>query len=73
MAIALVALLCLHEHLNLLIDAEAHELREPRAFRAGHRVYLWVSTFQWVAGLAFSGLTLQAWRSEDRLLIPARQ
>jgi hypothetical protein len=71
MAVLLVALLWLHGRLDSLIDLEAHELREPRAFRAGHRAYLWLSTLQWVAGVAFTGLTLQAWRSEDRFLSAA--
>jgi hypothetical protein len=66
MAICLVALMALHEHLAQLIDTEAHELLEPHVFRLGHRIYLWVSTLQWVAGLVFTGWTLKAWRAQDR-------
>jgi hypothetical protein len=66
MVACLVALIALHAHLDQLIDVEARELLEPRAFRFGHRAYLWVSTAQWLAGLVFAGLTLQAWRDADQ-------
>ena len=30
-----------------------------------HRLYLIVNTFQWLAGMAFTVLSLRAWRAED--------
>jgi hypothetical protein len=47
-----------HEHLGGLLDGTHYE---RAVFRTHHRIYLWVSTVQWVAGLLFVALTLRAW------------
>jgi hypothetical protein len=62
----LLALAWLHQHLDQLLNLELRELANPRAFRTGHRWYLWLSTVQWAIGLSFAVLTLFAWRAEDR-------
>lgn len=66
MILALLALTCLHQHLDQLLNLELRELANPRAFRTGHRWYLWLSTVQWAFGLSYALLTLAAWRAEDR-------
>jgi hypothetical protein len=62
MAGCLLALFWLHGILDAMIDVDAHELLEPKTFRPLHRVYLWISTVQWVAGLAWTALMLENWR-----------
>lgn len=67
MVIILLALAWLHPRLDQLLDVEMRELADPRAFRAGHRWYLWLSTVQWAFAVLYAALTLQGWRAEDRL------
>jgi len=43
-----------------------YTMAAARLFRRGHRWYLWLSTFQWALALGYIGLTLAAWRREDR-------
>jgi hypothetical protein len=66
MIITLLALTWLHGHLDQLLNVEMRELLNPRAFRTGHRWYLWLSTVQWVFGGSYAVLALYAWRAEDR-------
>jgi hypothetical protein len=65
----LLALIWLHPKLDELLNLETHELADPKAFRVGHRWYLWLSTVQWAFGVAFAMLGLQAWRAEDRAAV----
>ena len=67
MVVTLAALVWLHQQLEQLLNLELRELASPKAFRAGHRWYLWLSTIQWAFGLVYALLALQAWRAEDRL------
>jgi hypothetical protein len=64
--ILLGVLFWLHQHLDNLMDLDAHALRNPRLFRTGHRWYLWLSTIQWGLCVVLALLTLTAWRREDR-------
>jgi hypothetical protein len=66
MILTLLALAWLHGHLDQLLNVELRELINPRAFRSGHRWYLWLSTVQWIFGGAYAVLALYAWRAEDR-------
>jgi hypothetical protein len=66
MVLILCALVWLHGRLDEHLDTAMRELLDPRIFRRGHRWYLWLSTVQWGFGLTYAGLTLQAWRIEDR-------
>jgi hypothetical protein len=70
MIITLLALAWLHGHLDQLLNPELRELTSPRAFRTGHRWYLWLSTVQWAFGVAYALLALCGWRAEDRTGIP---
>jgi hypothetical protein len=67
MVVTLLALVWLHQQLEQLLNIELRELANPKAFRAGHRWYLWLSTIQWAFALVYAVLALQAWRAEDRL------
>jgi Na+-driven multidrug efflux pump len=62
----LAVLFALHARLDSLLDPEAFDLADPRTFRRGHRLYLWISTVQWAAAVVYLALTLRAWRAEDR-------
>jgi Na+-driven multidrug efflux pump len=59
-------LFVLHARLDSLLDPEAIDITDRRVFRHAHRLYLWISTAQWAAALAYLALTLRAWRAEDR-------
>jgi hypothetical protein len=50
-----------HDYLGDLLDRDHFE---RSLFRAHHRIYLWVSTAQWAAGLLFLLSTLRAWARE---------
>ena len=62
---AQAALFLLHRHLDAMIDPEAMTISDEGAFHLAHRVYLWLQTVQWFAGLLFIALTLRAWQHED--------
>jgi hypothetical protein len=56
----------LHPQLDELIDLQMGSIPERKAFRVGHRWYLWISTVQWGLGVVYALLTLYAWRDGDR-------
>ena len=66
MVVALVSLHWLHGRIDELLLPEDWIVREPKAFRSLHRLYLWISTVQWACGLLFLLFTLTAWRRADR-------
>jgi hypothetical protein len=66
MLVTLVVLYWLHRRLEELLDPEEQIVRNAKAFRPRHRLYLWISTVQWACGLLYTFLTLAAWRAEDR-------
>ena len=62
------ALFALHRHLDAMIDLTPDApivISDYDAFHLAHRVYLWVNTVQWAAGLVFIVLMLKGWQSED--------
>ncbi len=65
MVVSLLVLAWLHHHLDGLLDLSATRVVDRRHFRAGHRAYLWMSTFQWACGVTYCWLALRAWRIED--------
>jgi hypothetical protein len=67
MAVLLAILAWLHGHLNGLLDLDAQTIMDRPTFRTNHRLYLWLSTIQWGFCLIYMGLTLLAWRTEDRM------
>jgi hypothetical protein len=62
---ALVWLHFLHGYLDSMLDPEYLDISNRKAFRSGHRLYLWVSTFQWAFALGYLLLSLRAWQAED--------
>ncbi len=66
LVLTLAALSWLHQQLDQWLSVEMHELANPKAFRSGHRWYLWLNTLQWVCGLVYVVFTLWAWSAEDR-------
>jgi hypothetical protein len=65
MAAAQVALYVLHPKLDRLLDLQARDVLEPSAFRALHRLYLWIATVQWAVALVYLAWALAAWRRQD--------
>lgn len=68
MLVSLVALFWLHPRLDAYLDPELFAIRGGGEFRTLHRIYLWVSTVQWAAGVLYTVLVLISWRTEDRLV-----
>ena len=68
MAALLAGLVWLHPRFDAYLDLEAEEVADRKAFRRLHRLYLWLSTFQWGFGLVYAWLTVRAWRDEDSKL-----
>jgi hypothetical protein len=66
MMLAQVALVLLHPYVSALLDATTHQVSDPAAFYARHRIYLLVTTAQWLAALSYAGFALARWRGEDR-------
>jgi hypothetical protein len=62
----LVWLAWMHPQLGDMINTERGRVEPRQAFRSLHAVYLWVSTAQWAASIAFSFCTLLNWRAADR-------
>ena len=66
MAGVLLLLVIAHPVLDALIDVDAHRITDRAAFRTGHRIYLWVSTLEWVFTGAYLWLMLNCWKWEER-------
>lgn len=66
MVLTMVAMVYLHQKMDAVID-EANDIRPPReVFRPLHRLYLWLTTVQWAAGLVYTIWMLRTWRRSDR-------
>jgi hypothetical protein len=59
--VLLIALVVLRAHLDALFHGPEAYVDDRAAFRPWHRLYLWLSTVQWAASVAFLALTLAAW------------
>ena len=66
MLVCLLVLFWLHGRLDESLVVEGRLLRDAEVFRSRHRLYLWISTVQWVFGLLYLVLALVSWRVEDR-------
>jgi hypothetical protein len=64
-ALILAALALLHPRLDALLDTERFRIIDRAAFRSLHRLYLWLSTAQWGAGILLTYSTIRAWRDAD--------
>jgi hypothetical protein len=66
MALASAALFVLRGRLAEWMDTTSQTILDREALYPLHRGYLWISTAQWLAAVAFIVLMLIAWREEDR-------
>jgi hypothetical protein len=62
-----IGLIWLRVQLSDMLDHPSQDSVTKALFRSGHRIYLWISTVQWGAGVGFTVLTILAWRAEDCL------
>ncbi|MCE9566029.1 MAG: hypothetical protein K8U57_28745 [Planctomycetes bacterium] len=56
----------LHERLDSFMDPTRMRIETQARFYPVHAAYLWTSTMQWLACLFLMGITLAAWRAEER-------
>lgn len=61
LAVGLVVLIAMHPVLDSMLIVENHDIVNPPRFRLLHRIYLWISTVQWFAGIALLHRTVAAW------------
>ena len=61
-AVCWLKLLLAHPALNALLDVDAHSIVDRGQFRPRHRMYLWISTLQWLLGGAYLWMMLLSWR-----------
>ncbi|MFK7769770.1 MAG: hypothetical protein AB8B55_21360 [Mariniblastus sp.] len=57
----LAALVWLHPQLDGMIDVESKKIKNKAEFYGLHRVYLWLSTLQWVAAWAWIPMAINGW------------
>lgn len=62
LVVSLAALFVIHPRIESLVDfaPDGHIANYP-AFYLWHRVYLYIATAQWVAGLVYVAVTLRSW------------
>jgi hypothetical protein len=68
-AVLLLTLACLvwlHTRLDELLVPRGRIVLDPETFRPRHRLYLWVSTLQWIVSVVYLLWTLRTWRAQDR-------
>ncbi len=73
-SVALLALLAIlwagslaaHASLDRLLDVPAHRVTDRTAFEPLHERYEMVASVQWMIGMAYVLILLQAWRRKDR-------
>jgi hypothetical protein len=64
----LIALIWLHPIMDEMIIVENEAITDEARFYGLHRIYLWLSTFQWVMAWIWLFLTVRRWREEmDRI------
>ena len=59
---SLIALVVLHPALDAMIDFEAGSVTDSDEFYNLHRIYLWVSTVQWLAAWIWLVILVLSWR-----------
>ena len=61
LALTLFGLLMLHGRIDAHIDFGAGYIADYPRFYFWHRVYLYVATLQWLAGLVYTGQLVRMW------------
>lgn len=64
--ISLAALVWLHSRLDVYLDVETHTIQDRDAMWPIHRLYLGISTFQWLCGVVHAWSLLAAWHKASR-------
>ena len=64
MVLFLIALLWLHPVMDKMIIVEEEMITDEVRFYGLHRVYLWVSTIQWIAAWIWILVVIGRWRGE---------
>ena len=67
MAITMPILVWLHGRLDAALDPATASIHDHEVFYPSHRMYLWISTVEWAFAVAFTILSVAAWREADRL------
>lgn len=57
----LAGLVWLHPKMDAMIDLDKKMVHDKAEFYGVHRIYLWLSTFQWFAAWGWLPLTLRVW------------
>jgi hypothetical protein len=65
MAAGLASLYLIRLRLLELVDFEGSTFPDRRLFHFWHRIYLWIITLQWAAGLVFVVGLIRSWRRND--------
>lgn len=63
LSLCCTGLIIAHPWLDSLLDAEAFSISHPEEFYFRHRVYLWVSSVQWLATLTLIWVLQASWQS----------
>jgi hypothetical protein len=66
---SLAVLHWLHGELVSMMDQATASMDRGSSFRIGHKAYLWISTYQWLAGVVYTALMVPAWRAEDKATV----
>ncbi len=62
----LIGLVWLHPLLDQMLVFESEAITDPEKFYGLHRIYLWLSTFQWVAAWIWLLLSVGGWKRRIR-------
>ena len=65
LAVMLIALFVLHPMLDKLLEPEHEHVNDDARFYQLHRIYLWVSTVQWIACWFWLILIIRGWTKEQ--------
>jgi hypothetical protein len=65
LVVSLILLVLLHGRMDQRLEFDSHAVT-GQGFYSLHRVYLTISTSQWLAALTLLGVTMNRWRQADR-------
>ncbi len=64
------ALVWIHPMLDSMIDAQKKIVSDKAEFYGLHRIYLWLSTFQWIGAWFWLPILLGSWSSQKNVTQP---
>lgn len=65
LAACCLGLMLLHARMDLMLNAEQLAVEAPKQFYSLHRIYLWISTLQWLCSLPVLWIVLNCDRKVD--------